>query len=169
MTDDLKGFINYRPDRILVLVPPSSIDRARQVWAAFQGPTSGPTGVPKGKVSTGDLSALFVLKTILELRVIQSGWSHDVQLRIDASEGSSLQITADDARRAQILEWIKSIGMTPFPEKYFAWAREVAIHRFPLAQPDLQSLTWERDPQGMILDLSTIGQQHVEDVARIYF
>jgi len=167
--DDLKTVATYRADRILVLAPTSSLDRARQVWSSFQGPPSGPTGVPKGKVSTGDLPALFVLKTILELQAIDSGWWHEVQLRIDAGEGSNLQIEGNDTQRAQILQWIKSISMTPLPEKYFTFAREVAIHRFDLARPDLQSLTWERDPQGILLDLSTVTPQLVEDVARIYF
>jgi hypothetical protein len=50
-----------------------------------------------------------------------------------------------------------------------AWAREVAIHRLGTIQADLQALTWERDPQGVMQDLKTVSTGHVQDVARIYF
>ncbi|HLH30626.1 MAG TPA: hypothetical protein VKY31_05450, partial [Terriglobia bacterium] len=167
--DDLKLVAGIRAERILVLAPKSSLDAARQVWSSFKGSTSGPTGVPKGKVSTGDFPAMFILKTLLDLKLIDAGWWRDAQLRIDATNGSDLQINANDPQRAQIMEWIKSIGMNPPADNYFNWAREVAVHRFPLAMPDLQALTWERDPQGTMLDLSTISPQLVQDVARIYF
>jgi hypothetical protein len=167
--DDLKGFSSYRAERILVFAPAASLARARQVWSDFKGSTTGPTGVPKGKVSTGDLPALFILEALLDIKVIESGWWRDVHLRIDATEGSSLQIVADDEKRQQILDWIKAIGMAPPSEKYFNWVREVAVHRFWMAMPDLQALTWERDPQGAVSDLTTVTPQLVQDVARIYF
>ena len=47
--------------------------------------------------------------------------------------------------------------------------REVAIHRFDTVRPDLQALTWERDPQGTIQDIETIVPKFVQDVAQIYF
>lgn len=167
--DDMKAAATFRAERILVLAPQASLDAARQIWSGFRGNAGGPTGVPKGKVSTGDLPGLFVLKTMLDLKVIESGWWRDVQLRIDASGGSSLEITADDAKRAQILDWIKTIAMNLPSDKYFNWVREVAIHRFRIAMPDLQALTWERDPQGMILDFSGVSSGLLQDVARIYF
>ena len=80
--------------------------------------------------------------------VIESGWWRDVSIRIDAGEGSDLQIDAPDEKRAQILDWIKTIAYAPLPDAYFAWVREVAIHRFDAVRPDLQALTWERDPHG---------------------
>jgi hypothetical protein len=43
------------------------------------------------------------------------------------------------------------------------------MHRFESVRPDLQALTWERDPQGTVQDLETITAMHVQDVARIYF
>jgi len=167
--DDLKAFSSFRAERILVLTPAASLAGARQVWSGFKGSTTSPTGVPKGKVSTGDLPALFVLKTLLDLKVIGSGWWHDVHLGIDATEGSSLQIVADDQKRQQILDWIKVIAMAPPSGKYFNWVREVAAHRFWTAMPDLQAITWERDPQGTVSDLSTVTPELVQDVARIYF
>ena len=167
---DLAPFTKFRADRILVLTAPASIDRARQLWSGFKGSNTGETGVPKGKVSSGDLSALFILKTILDLRIIESGWWNDVRLRIDASQGSNLDIrTSDEAKRAQVLEWIKAIATAPPADAYFAWAREVAIHHFAAGLADLQALTFERDPQGGIQDLQTISPKHVQDVARIYF
>jgi hypothetical protein len=167
--DDLKPFSSVRAERILVLAPAASLAGARQVWSNFKGSTTGPLGVPKGKVSTGDLPAMFILKTLLDLKVVESGWWRDVHLRIEATEGSSLQIVADDQKRAQILDWIKAIATTPPSEKYFNWVREVAVHRFWIAMPDLQALIWERDPQGTVPNLSTVTPQLVQDVARIYF
>ena len=167
--DDLKSFQQYRADRILVLSPASSLERARQLWSAFKGNPNGETGVPKGKVSTGDLSALFVLKTILDLKLIESGWWREASLRIDGSEGSALQIRAPDEKRTQILDWIKSIANAAPPDPYFAWIREVAIHRFDSIRSDLQALIWERDAQGTIQELETISAKHVQDIARIYF
>jgi hypothetical protein len=167
--DDLKDFSKYRAERILVLAPTSSLARAREVWSSFNGSNSGPARGPKGKVSTGDLPALFVLKTIIDLKLIDSGWWRDAELRIDATEGAELQIAAGDEKRAQILGWIKSIGTTPLSDKYFAWAREVAIHHFDTAMPDLQALTWERDPQESVADLSSISSGLLQDVVRLYF
>jgi hypothetical protein len=141
----------------------------RQLWNVFQGNSAGENGVPQGRVSTGDLPALFVLKTLLDLRLIQAGWWHNTEIRIDASAGSALQIRADDDQRGQILDWIKGIASGATPEDYFAWAREIAVHRFEAEVADLQALTWERDPQGTIQDLQTISRNHTQDVARIYF
>jgi hypothetical protein len=167
--DDIKLFDQYRSERILVLTPASSLDHARQLWNSFKGSSTGPTGVSRGKVSGGDLGALLVLKTIVDLKVIQSGWWQKVAVRIDADEGSDLQIKAGDEEGAQILTWIKAIANTPPPDADFALAREIAIHRFDLVRADLQALLWERDPQGMIQGLETISPKHVQDVARIYF
>ena len=167
--DDLKQFQKYRADRVLVLAPASSMDFARQLWSSFKGSNNGETGVPKGNISSGDLPALFVLKTLLDLRIIESGWWHEAQVRIDAGEGSTLEISADDEKRTQILDWIKAIASGPPADTYFTWVREVALHRFDIARPDLQALTWERDPQGIIQDLETITPKHVQDIARIYF
>jgi len=165
----VKSFEKYRADRILVLAPASSIDRARDIWSGFKGSDSAETGVPKGPVSSGDLPGLYVLKTILDLKVIQAGWWPDVELRIDASAGSALEIRADAEQRQKIIEWIKDIAAHPPSDKDFAWMREVAIHRFSGARSDIQALTWERDPQGTIQDIGTIVPKVVQDVAQIYF
>jgi hypothetical protein len=167
--DDLKAFQQYRADRILVLSTASSMDRARQLWSAFKGNANGETAVPKGTVSSGDLPALFILKTILDLKLLESGWWHDAGLRVDAGEGSGLQIHIPDEERPHVMDWIKDIAQTPLPDTYFAWAREVAIHHFDSALADLQALTWERDPQGTIQAFETVSAKHVQDVARIYF
>src|SRR5262245_59526963 len=167
--DDLKGFQQYRADRILVLSTASSMDHARQLWSAFKGNPNGETAVPKGTVSSGDLPALFILKTILDLKLLESGWWHDSGLRVDAGEGSALQLHIPDEQRPHVMEWIKTVAQMPLPDNYFAWAREVAIHRFDSALADLQALTWERDAQGTIQTLETVSSRHVQDVARIYF
>ena len=168
-SEDLRPFQQYRAERILVLAPASSLDRARQLWSGFKGAASGETGVSRGKVSNGDLPALFILKTILDLRIIEAGWWQDVSLRIDAGLGTDLQIKASDERHAQILSWIKNIAGTSLPEAYYTWVREVAVHRFGSVVADVQALTWERDPQGVVQSPATVPLMHVQDVARIYF
>jgi hypothetical protein len=166
---DVQPFQAYRGDRILVLVPPDSIEPARRLWSNFKGSDNRDIGVPRGKVSTGDLPALFVLKTMLDLKLIEAGWWNNVELRIDANEGSALQIRTDAGRQTQILTWIKQIASEKPADGYFAWAREVAMHRFDTARGHLQALIWERDPLGVIQDLEIISATHVQDVARIYF
>jgi len=167
--EDLKPFQQYRADRILVLSTASAMDRARQIWGAFKGNANGETVLPKGSVPSGNLSALFVLKTILDLKVMESGWWPDAMPRIDAGDGSNLQIRASDEKRQQILDWIKAIANTPLADPYFAWAREVAVHHFESVLPHLQALTWERDAKGTVQDPATVSAKHVQDVARIYF
>jgi len=168
--DIMKSFEKYRADRILVLAPASALDRARELWSSFKGSSdSREAGVPKGPVSSGDLPAVYVLKTMLELKAIEAGWWPEVELRIDASEGSALQIRADAGRRQQIIEWARNIGKQGPSDKDFAWMREVAVHRFDIVRPDLQALTWERDPQGTIQDIETILPKFVQDVAQVYF
>lgn len=164
------AFQTYRADRILVLGTPDSLDRARQLWSSFKGASAGEAGVAKGDVTSTDLPALLILTVLLDRKLIEAGWWRDVQLNIDASVGSTLQIrSGDDTRRARVIEWIKRIAAEKPSDSDFAWAREVAIHRFDTVRPDLQALIWERDPQGTIIDLETITAAHVQDVARIYF
>ena len=167
--DTMKLFEKYPAGRILVLAPPAGINHARELWSSFKGSGSGERAVSKGPVSSGDLPAVYVLKTILELKVIQAGWWHDVELVMDASQGAALEIRADPEKRERIIQWIKEIAANAPPEKDFAWMREVAVHRFDSVRPDLQALTWERDPQGTIQDIETIAPKFVQDVARVYF
>jgi hypothetical protein len=167
--DDLKSFVRFRPERILVLVPNSGLVRTRQLWSTFKGAASGETGVARGKVSNGDLAALFIIKTIVDLKLIQIGLWPEVSVAIDASTGTDLQIHGPDDVRAQIRDWIKSIANAPLPDSYFSWVREVAMHHFSSAQPDLQALTWERDPQAVVPNVETVSPTQVQDVARIYF
>jgi hypothetical protein len=101
--------------------------------------------------------------------VIEAGWWNDADVKISASDGSMLTISADADKRARIVEWIKHLGTEKPGDTEMAWAREVAIHRFGLMQADLQALTWERDAQGTLQNLETVSAGHVSDVARIYF
>jgi len=167
--DTLKAFQRYSADRILVFSTSPAMGRTRQLWNTFKGANTREAGTPRGTVSSGDLPALLLLKVMLDRKVIESGWSHDVELRISASDGATLNIQADATKRSQILEWIKGIAAEKPSDADMAWAREVAIHRLGSVQVDLQSLTWERDPQGVVQDLETVGAGHVQDVARVYF
>ena len=165
----LNQFQAYQADRILVLTPGASMDRTRQLWSSFKGGGNRDAAVAKGRVSTGDLPALYVLKVLLDRKVIAAGWWREVDLRIDAGFGSDLQIRADEDKRSTILQWIKQIASEKPLDADLTWAREVAVHRFNTVKGDVQALFWERDPQGMMQDLETISAGHVSDVARIYF
>lgn len=167
--ETVKSFQNYRADQILVLAPQESMDRARQLWGSFRGNNSGNAGVPKGNISTGDLPALLMLKTLLDRKLIEAGWWRDVELKISASDGSTLIIMADADRRTRIIEWIKRWVSERPSDAEMAWAHEVALHRFGTIQADLQALIWEREPQGILQDLQTVSAGHVQDVARVYF
>src|SRR5262249_33658890 len=142
---DVKSFQQYPADHILVLTPMASLDRARQLWNAFKGNANAQGGVPKGKVSSGDLSAVFRLKTFVDPKLTQSGWWPEASVGVEASEGSTLVIHASDDQRIQILDWIKGIADKPLSDAYFKWIREVAIHRYQSVRADLQALVWERD------------------------
>jgi hypothetical protein len=167
--EDLKPFEQYRADRILVLVPDSSMDRARQLWSTFKGSASGEIGGSRGNVYSGDLPALFVLKTIVDLKLIETGWWRDVSIRIDAGQGSDLQILGTDEKRAQVLDWIKKLIAAPLPDEYFSVVREIAIHRFDSIRLDLHALTWERDPMAVVQGPETTSAKLVQDVAQRYF
>src|SRR5262249_25052924 len=57
----VRAFQKYRGDRILVLVPPQSLDRAQTAWTAFKGNNQDTAVVnPIGKVANIDLPALLV-------------------------------------------------------------------------------------------------------------
>jgi hypothetical protein len=164
----LRAFQTYRPDRILILATPQSMDSARRLWSTFRGNSNGNTGIARGNIASGDLPALVILKTLVERKVIEAGWN-DVDVRISATEGSTLVLSGGAERRARIVEWIKHLGAERPTDAEIAWAREVAVHRFGQLQADLQALTWERDPQGSFQNLETVSAGHVSDVARIYF
>jgi hypothetical protein len=166
----LSQFERYRPERILVLSRPESLERMRQSWSGFRGNAEDRDLVlPSVTVSSGDLPAVLVLKAMLDRKVIAAGWWSDVDLGIDATRGATLQITATPDKKGRIVEWIKGIANEDLPEADFAWAREVARHRFAIEQMDVQSLTWQQDPSGTVQDVQTVSAQHVRDVARVYF
>jgi hypothetical protein len=167
--EDLKAFEQYRTDRILVLAPAASLDRTRQLWASFKGNNAGETAVPRGRILPGDLSTLFVLKTLVDLKLIDAGWWGKAEVRIDANDGADLAIRGDEEVRARIIEWISAIGKGAVPEDYSSWAREIAVHRFDSVRADIQALIWERDAQGTIQDPSTVLLTNVQALARIYF
>jgi hypothetical protein len=126
-------------------------------------------GVPRGGVSPDHLAALFVLKTLLDLKLIEAGWWNSAAIRIDANEVSPLEIRADAATRFEILNWIQKIAAERPGDDYFMWAREAALHRVGTALTDLLALRWERDAQGTLQDIETVTATHVQDVARLYF
>jgi hypothetical protein len=167
--ETLKAFQGYPPGRILVFSSPEMLDRTRQLWSSFKGNNNGSTGVARGNVSTGDLPALVILKTLVDRKLIEAGRWGNVELKISASEGSTLSIAGPSEDRTRIVEWIKSYVAEKPTDSDMAWAREVAVHRLGTMQADLQALIWERDPQGTLQDLLTVSSGHVQDVARIYF
>ena len=72
--DTVRPFQTYRPERILVLAPPESVDNERRLWSTFRGNTNGNAAVARGNVSSGDLPALVMLKVLVDRKVIEAGW-----------------------------------------------------------------------------------------------
>jgi hypothetical protein len=168
--NSVRAFQKYRGDRILVLVPPQSLDRAQSAWTAFRGNNQDTATVnPIGKVANIDLPALLVLKMILDRKLIEAGWWTDATVRLDGTRGAELSIDAPGAIRDEIISWIKAIAAAPPAEADFVWAREAATHHLNDILPDLQSLVWQRVPDYVIPNLETISALQVQDVAKLYF
>jgi hypothetical protein len=159
----------YRPGRILVMAPPESLERLRQQWSRFKGNPNDETAmVVDGKIPGPHLPALFVLKMLLDRRLIEAGMWNDVQIEIRASEGSTLTMHGNEADRARLLSWIEDIASRPIPDEDLEWAREAAIHHLADFLPDLQSLVWEWTPDGSIFDFHFIPPALIQDAARMY-
>lgn len=159
----------YRPDRILVMAPPDSLERLKQQWARFKGnPNDATPMVVDGKIPGPHLPALLVLKMLLDRRLIEAGMWNDVQLDIRASEGSTLTIHGSEADRGRVRSWIEDIASNPIPEGDLEWAREAAIHHLADFLPDLQSLVWEWTPDGTVFDFHLIPAALIKDAARMY-
>jgi hypothetical protein len=159
----------YRPGRILVMAPPESLQRLKRQWAQFKGnPNDETAPAVDGKIPGPHLPALFVLKTLLDRRLIEAGMWNDVQLEIRASEGSTLTIHASEADRSRVLSWIADIASRSIPDEELEWAREAAIHHLREFLPDLQSLTWAWTPDGTIFDFHFIPAALIKDAARMY-
>jgi hypothetical protein len=166
----VRAFQKYRADRILVVAPPAMRDRARILWSNFTGSLRDPsTPTPLGNVSNIDLPALLILKAMLDRRLIESGWWQQATLRIEATSGATLVIEASPAIREQISAWIKEVAAGPVPDSDFLWAREAAIHHLAELMSDLQILAWQRVPDYVLADPSTIAATQVQDVAKLYF
>src|SRR5262249_49497399 len=91
----VQSFQKYRADRILVLAPAASLPAARATWSNFKSNDRDATVVTaQGNVANIDVPALVVLKSILDRKLIESGWWHDASLHIDATLGATLEIEA---------------------------------------------------------------------------
>jgi hypothetical protein len=163
--ETVRQFQIYRSGRILVLSPAASIDKARRLWSGFVGnPSDSSPTVLRGDVAVSALPALFVLKTVLDRKLIETGLWHEVTLRLDAGLGSTMLVS--DPR---VLEWIRRISSEQLSETDLAWAREAAEHHLPDVLPDLQALTWEREPQSLVMDVGTVSAADVQAIAKTYF
>jgi hypothetical protein len=167
---DLEAYRQYRANRILVMAPSGSLDRARQMWATFQANHQDTTSVMlSGDVTSGDIPALVLLKVILDRKLIEKGLSGEVRLSITVPGGSTLKIEGPEPERQRVLSFIREIVRSAPSQAEMTWAREAAIHRMGQMLPDLQSLVWGRDPEGSLGNVDFIAVGHVQDVARIYF
>src|SRR6185295_2595046 len=159
----------FRSSRILVMAPPDSLDRAKQQWAQFQGnPIDTAPVTIDGKITSADIPALLVLKMLLDRRLIESDLWNDIQVEIRAAEGPTLSIRGREDSRRIVRDWIREIASRPLPEADLEWAREAAVHHLPGIRPQLQSLIWVLNSDGLIPDLHLIPSSQIQDVARIY-
>jgi hypothetical protein len=161
------SFGQFRANRILVLAPPEALDRVQQQWARFQGNPQDKTAVAiSGNITSADIPALYLLKMILDRRLMESGMWEDIQLVIQPSQGSTLSIHGNDASRSIVRDWIGQIAAQPISDADLEWAREAAIHRLPGAAAELQSLLWEWNPDGVFTGFRQIPASQIQDVAR---
>ena len=166
----IRRFQKYSGDRILVLAPSEGIEQARKLWSSFKSNDGDVTVVtPQGNVANIDMPALVILKSILDRRLIESGWWHDAAVRIDATVGSTLSVDAPAQIRTQIMTWIKTIAASPLADSDFLWAREAAANHFSDVLPDVQILLWQHVHDYILPDLQTISPTQVQDVAKLYF
>jgi hypothetical protein len=93
---------------------------------------------------------------------------NDVQVEIRASEGSTLNLKGNDADRSIVLKWIREIAERLPPGEDIQWAREAAIHHLQEFRPQLQSLIWEWNPDGVLSDIHSVPDAQIQEVARLY-
>jgi hypothetical protein len=163
------SFGAFRSSRILVMAPQEALDRVKRQWASFKGNSRDQEAVLiPGNITSADIPALLVLKMLLDRRLIEAGFWTDVHLEIRASEGSTLTIHGSEANRRIVLDWLREIAAHLPAEADIQWAREAAIHHLPEFRPDMQSLIWEWNPDGVIADIHSIPDAQLQEVARIY-
>ena len=80
---------------------------------------------------------------------------------------STLTVKGSDADRSIVRNWIREIAEKPAPVEDIAWAREAAIHHLPEFQPQLQSLIWEWNPDGVLSDIPAVPDAQIQEVARL--
>ena len=161
---------DVRADRILVFAPAGDLPSLRR---RFNGWTSGDRdstpSLSAGRVATGDLPGLLVLKTWLDAKVVEAGWWGQVELRIEGIEGSRLIIDADAEQDAAIQAWIQEVEEMGLEDGEFLRVRSAALGYFNRIRRELQILLWQRNPQGTIRLPTTVNQERLRAVARIYF
>ena len=161
---------DVRPDRILVFAPPAEIPNLRRRlnrWTS--GARDSTPSLSAGRVATGDLPALLVLKTWLDAKVVEAGWWGQIDLRIEGIGGSGLIIDADDEQEAAVQIWIQEVEEMGLEEGEFLRVRSAALGYFNRIRRELQILLWQRDPRGTIRPPTSVNPTRLRDVARIYF
>ncbi len=161
---------DLRADRLLMFAPGAELPSLRR---RFNGWTSGDQdstpSLSAGRVATGDLPALLVLKTWLDAKIVEAGWWGQVDLRIEGIQGSRLIIDADAEQDAVVQAWIQEVEEMGLEDGEFLRVRSAALGYFNRIRPDLQILLWQRNPQGTIRPPTTVNQTRLRAVARIYF
>jgi len=66
------------------------------------------------------------------------------------------------------MDWIRQIASQSIPAEEMEWAREAAVHHMAAVRPDLQSLIWMWNNDGVLADLHSIPASQVQEVAGIY-
>ncbi len=161
---------DVRPDRLLVLAPVADLPNLRRRlndWTS--GSLDSTPSLSAGRVATGDLPGLVVLKTWLDAKVIEAGWWGQVDLRIEGIEGSRLIIDADAEHDAVVQAWIQEVAEIGPEDGEFLHVRSAALGYFNRIRRELQILLWQRNPRGTIRLPTTVNPTRLRDVARIYF
>lgn len=172
--DDLAPRLaGVRPDRIVFFLPALEQERHRaalDAWSSGEMDATDAMGV--GAVATADLPALVILKTWLDRKVIEAGWSGLVSVRIAGTEGSRIVIVADPVRKARVESWLAS-GASYFDSEAgaleFQQLGPASSAYYDRIRADLAILLSQRAPFGQILPPDAVSLGAFRNMLRIYF
>ena len=160
------GLEGVRADRLLVFHPPDGRDDARARFDAWSGGAADDSPRPAvGDFATVDVPGLVVLKTWLEARVIEAGWSGRVGVAIDGLEGSRLLISGDAPHLAVVRSWIADLAEAGLEDGDFERVRSAAVEHYRRLRPELQIILWQRNPDGTISVPRTVTLTRLRRIA----
>ncbi len=160
------GLDGVRADRLLVFHPPAGLDDARARFDAWDGGAADDSPRPAvGEFATVDVPGLVVLKTWLEARLIEAGWSGRIDVTIDGLEGSRLLVSGDAPHLAVVRSWIAELAENGLEQDDFERVRAAATEHYRRMRRELQIILWQRAPDGTIRLPRTVTLTQLRGIA----